>query len=59
MSARIISSGSRSVPRSIAAAAPVTIATTTQISAAPNTSDRVAGAAAAISGTTCTPWLRL
>jgi hypothetical protein len=32
------------------------IASTTQISAAPNTSDRVAGAAAKISGTTSSPW---
>src|SRR5258707_2201302 len=56
MSARIISSGSSSVPRNFAAATPMAIATTTQIAAAPNTSDRVAGAAAPISGTTSTPW---
>ena len=57
ISARIISSGSNSVPRSRAAATPMAIAITTQITAAPKTSDSVAGAAAAISGTTCTPWL--
>src|ERR1700691_6042096 len=56
ISAMIISSGSRTVPRSSAAATPMAIETITQISAAPNTSDSVAGAAAPISGTTSTPW---
>jgi len=55
--ARIISTGSSQVPRSSAAATPMTMATTTQITAAPNTSDSVAGAAAASSGTTSRPWL--
>src|SRR6185312_1782055 len=54
--ASTISSGSNTVPLSRAAATPTAIAITTQISAAPNTSDRVAGVAAAISGTTFTPW---
>ena len=54
--ASTISSGSNTVPRSRAAATPMAIDTTTQISAAPKTSDRVAGVAAAISGTTFTPW---
>ncbi len=40
------------VPRSRAAATPITMAITTQISDAPSTSDSVAGAAAKISGTT-------
>jgi hypothetical protein len=57
ISARIISSGSSRVPRSTAAPTPITTAITTQITAAPNTSDNVAGAAAAISGTTSWPWL--
>ena len=57
MSAMIMSSGSSSVPRSSAAATPMTIAITTQIRAAPKTSDKVAGAAAMISGTTFWPWL--
>src|SRR5271170_5327204 len=56
ISARIISTGSNKVPRSRAAATPMAIASTTQSTAAPNTSDRVAGAAAAISGTTSRPW---
>src|SRR5579863_6103353 len=55
--ATTISSGSKTVPRSRAAAIPTPIAITTQITAAPNTSDKVAGAAAAISGTTLMPWL--
>ncbi len=55
--ATTISSGSKTVPRSRAAAIPTAIASTTQSTAAPKTSDRVAGAAAAISGTTFTPWL--
>ena len=54
--ASTISSGSNTVPLSRAAATPTAIAITTQISAAPKTSDRVAGVAAAISGTTFTPW---
>src|SRR5712691_6698582 len=53
--AMIISSGSNTVPLSTAAATPMLIATTTQITAAPNTSDNVAGVAAAISGTTRVP----
>ncbi len=57
MRARIISSGSTMVPRNRAAAIPRMIDITTQITAAPNTSDRVAGAAAKISGTTFWPWL--
>ena len=56
ISASTISSGSKTVPLSRAAATPMAIAITTQISAAPKTSDRVAGVAAAISGTTFTPW---
>src|ERR1700683_140269 len=56
ISAMIISSGSKTVPRSRAAATPMAIASITQITAAPKTSDRVAGAAAPISGTTSTPW---
>ena len=55
--ATTISSGSKTVPRSRAAAIPTPIAITTQSTAAPNTSDKVAGVAAAISGTTFTPWL--
>src|SRR5215469_16653464 len=55
--ATTISSGSKIVPRSKAAAIPTPIASTTQSTAAPKTSDNVAGAAAAISGTTFTPWL--
>jgi hypothetical protein len=55
--ATTISSGSKIVPRSRAAAIPTAIDTTTQISAAPNTSDRVAGAAWPISGITLMPWL--
>src|SRR5947209_11025120 len=57
ISASTISSGSNSVPRSRAAATPMAIAITTQIIAAPKTSDKVAGVAAAISGITFTPWL--
>src|SRR5436309_15780869 len=57
ISASTISSGSNSVPRSRAAATTMVIASTTQMIAAPKTSDRVAGGAAAISGTTLTPWL--
>src|ERR1700749_889742 len=38
------------------AGTPTAIAITTQITAAPKTSDSVAGVAAAISGTTFTPW---
>src|SRR5689334_21407907 len=56
ISAMIMSSGSSNVPRSTAAATPMTIAITTQMNAAPNTSERVAGAAAAISGITFWPW---
>src|SRR5580658_8387543 len=56
ISAMIISSGSRIVPRSSAAATPMMIENITQSTAAPNTSERVAGAAAPISGTTSTPW---
>src|SRR6266581_2160738 len=56
ISASTISSGSNTVPLSRAAATPIAIAMTTQITAAPKTSDRVAGVAAAISGTTLTPW---
>src|SRR6185437_4283414 len=52
ISATIISSGSSSDPRSTAAATPMAIETTTQMSAAPSTSESVAGAAAKISGTT-------
>jgi hypothetical protein len=53
----IISSGSNNVPRSTAAATPIRIAITTQITAAPNTSESVAGTPATISGTTFWPWL--
>ena len=56
ISATTISSGSKTVPLNRAAATPTAIAITTQITAAPKTSDRVAGVAAAISGTTFTPW---
>src|SRR5215469_1612645 len=56
MSARIISTGSGHLPRNLAAATPMVIATMTQITAAPITRDKVAGAAAPISGTTSTPW---
>src|SRR5580698_3308834 len=56
ISAMIINSGSSTVPRSSAAATPMAMATITQMIAAPNTSDRVAGAAAPTSGTTSTPW---
>ena len=52
MSAMIMSSGSTSVPRISAAATPMRIDTTTQMRAAPKTSDSVAGAAAMISGMT-------
>src|SRR5215813_12836215 len=52
-----ISSGSKIVSRSRAAAIPTAIAITTQSSAAPKTSDKVAGVAWAISGTTLRPWL--
>src|SRR5262249_407120 len=55
--ATTISSGAKTGPRSWAAAIPTAIASTTQRTAAPKTSDRVAGVAAAISGTTFTPWL--
>src|SRR5262249_42653611 len=55
--ATTISSGSKIVPRSKAAAIPTPIASTTQSTAAPKTSDNVAGAAAAISGATLTPWV--
>ena len=57
ISAMIMSSGSSSVPRITAAATPIPMAITIQITAAPNTSDSVAGAAAMISGTTFWPWL--
>src|ERR1700757_2777852 len=57
ISAMIISSGSSSEPRSTAAATPMAIETTTQMRAAPITSESVAGAAAKISGTTSWPWL--
>ena len=55
--ATTISSGSNTVPRSSAAAIPTPIAITTQSTAAPKTSDRVAGVAAKTSWTTRTPWL--
>src|SRR5215467_9187018 len=45
--AATISSGSKIVPLSKAAATPIAIDITTQISAAPKTSDKVAGVAAA------------
>ena len=57
ISATIISSGSKIVPVSTAAATPHDDAITTQITAAPNTSESVAGVAATISGTTFWPWL--
>ena len=54
--ATIIRSGSKKVPLSTAASSPMLIDTTTQMRAAPTTSDRVAGTAAAISGMTFWPW---
>src|SRR3954463_547075 len=57
MSARIISSGSQIDPFSTTAASPVAIASTTQMIAAPMTSENVIGAAAVIAGTTLSAWL--
>jgi hypothetical protein len=57
ISATIMSNGSNTVPLSTAAATPMRTAITTQMTAAPNTRDRVAGAAWTISGTTFVPWL--
>jgi hypothetical protein len=56
ISAMIISSGSKMVPRSTAAANPIAIDTTIQITAAPKTSERVTGVALMISGITFAPW---
>ena len=56
ISASTISIGSKTVPRSTAAATPIRIDITTQITAAPSTSDSVTGVAATISGTTLWPW---
>src|SRR5690242_15576856 len=55
--ATTISSGSKIVPLVRAAAIPTAIANITQSTAAPKTSDRVAGVAAKTSWTTFTPWL--
>ena len=52
-----MSNGSTNVPRMTAAASPIAMATTTQMIAAPKTSDSVTGAASAIWGTTLTPRL--
>src|SRR5262249_30259323 len=52
INARIMRSGSRIVPRKTAAAVPARIAKTTQISAAPITSESVTGVALVISGIT-------
>ena len=49
---RIMSNGSTNVPRMTAAASPIAMATTTQMIAAPKTSDSVTGAASVICGTT-------
>ena len=57
ISARIMSNGSNTVPLSTAAATPIRIAITTQMTAPPSTSESVAGAAETISGTTSSPWL--
>src|SRR3954449_10481367 len=57
MSARIIRSGSKIVPLNTTASRPVAIASTTQMIAAPITSENVTGAAAAIAGTTFSAWL--
>src|SRR4249919_3743366 len=54
--AMIMSNGSHSVPFSTAAPTPIRTASTTQITAAPKTSESVAGIAATISGTTDWPW---
>ena len=56
ISARIISNGSKMLPFSTAAASPMMIDTTTQMIAAPNTSESVTGVAATISGMTRSPW---
>ena len=52
-----MSNGSNTVPLSTAASTPMPTAKMTQMTAAPNTSDRVTGTAWTISGTTCSPWL--
>ena len=54
--ARIIRMGSIRVPLNTAAAIPIASAMITQITAAPNTSDSVAGVACTISGTIFWPW---
>ena len=57
INARIMSKGSKIVPLKITARSPVTIAPTTQMTAAPITSENVTGAAEVIAGTTLRAWL--
>ena len=57
ISPMIMSNGSTNVPRMTAAASPMAIANTTQMIAAPNTSESVTGAASAICGMTLAPRL--
>ena len=52
ISARIMSNGSKIVPFRITARSPVAMLNTIQMTAAPNTSEKVTGAADAIAGTT-------
>src|SRR6185437_1778990 len=54
--ARIMRIGSTRLPLNTAAASPIKIDTTTQMTAAPNASERVAGAACTTSGTILWPW---
>jgi hypothetical protein len=57
MSARIIRSGSQIDPFHTTASRPVRMLITTQMIAAPITSENVTGAAAVIAGTTLSAWL--
>ena len=57
ISPRIMSKGSTNVPRMTAAARPMAMATTTQMIAAPKTSENVTGAASTICGITLAPRL--
>ena len=57
ISARIMSNGSTNVPLNVTISRPIAIDPITQSTAAPNTSEKVTGAAARIAGTTFSAWL--